>query len=64
MQHRFSQPIEVTGKIGWENRGRSTVGFGGDVSPKVGSVETRDFSIRKPQLKVGKVDFVDTYSPF
>ncbi len=35
-----------------------------DVSPKVGALETRDYSIRKPLLKVGKNDFVNTYSPF
>lgn len=34
------------------------------MTPKVGSVETRDLSIRKPQMKVGKTDFIDTYTPF
>ena len=38
--------------------------FQRDVSPKVGSLPTRDFSIRKPLLKVGKNDFMNTYSPF
>jgi hypothetical protein len=34
------------------------------VSPKVGSLETRDYTIRKPLLKIGKQSYVDTYSPF
>ncbi len=35
-----------------------------DVSPKVGSTNFRDYTIRKPLLKVGKNNFVNTYSPF
>ncbi len=35
-----------------------------DVSPKVGALERRDYTIRKPLLKVGKKEFVNTYSPF
>ena len=62
VRSKFSQGSEVTGKIGWENRFRST--SIAEVSPKVGSVEFRDLSIRKPQMKVGKPDFIDTYSPF
>lgn len=37
----------------------------GDVTPKVGSCEVRDFSIRKPHLKIGTRqtdNFVNTYS--
>ena len=36
-----------------------------EVTPKVGSVDVRDYSIRKPHLKVGtrQVDnFINTYS--
>ena len=36
-----------------------------EVTPKVGSVEHRDFTIRRPHLKVGtrQVDnFINTYS--
>lgn len=35
-----------------------------DVSPKVGALETRDYTIRKPQLKIGTNNYVDTYSVF
>lgn len=35
-----------------------------EVTPKVGSVDVRDLSIRRPQMKVGKTDFIDTYTPF
>jgi hypothetical protein len=34
------------------------------ITSKIGAVETRDFTIPKPQLKVGKSDYIDTYSPF
>jgi hypothetical protein len=27
-------------------------------------VDSRDYTIPRPQLKVGKIDFIDTYSPF
>jgi len=36
----------------------------GEVSNKIGSLENRDLSIPRPQLKVGSKSFVDTYSPF
>ena len=36
----------------------------GEVAGKVGAIEYRDFSIPRPQLKVGSKNFVDTYSPF
>ena len=36
----------------------------GEVSTKVGSLEQRDYTIRRPTLKVGKDSYVDTYSPF
>lgn len=35
-----------------------------EVSPKVGSLEIRDYTIPRPQLKVGSEAYVDTYSPF
>ena len=35
-----------------------------NVTPKIGSVEFRDYSIRKPALKVGSNSYVDTYSVF
>lgn len=35
-----------------------------EVAPKIGSVDVRDYSIRKPQMKVGQTVFIDTYSPF
>lgn len=61
-QTRFSSEARVTGKVGSEDKWRST-GFK-QVTQKVGSVDIRDLSIRKPQMKVGKADFIDTYSPF
>ena len=37
----------------------------GEVAGKVGSLTERDYTIRRPILKVNKKDsFVDTYSPF
>ena len=36
----------------------------GDVTNKVGSLEIRDYTIPRPQLKIGSNSFVDTYSPF
>jgi len=35
-----------------------------DVSPKVGALDTRNYEVRKPLLKIGGKGFVDTYSPF
>jgi len=36
----------------------------GEVAGKVGSVDFRDYTIPRPQLKIGSNSFVDTYSPF
>ena len=35
-----------------------------EVSPNVGALERRDYTIRKPVLKVGSNNYVDTYSVF
>lgn len=35
-----------------------------EVTSKVGSVDYRDYTIYRPQLKVGTNNFIDTYSPF
>lgn len=35
-----------------------------EVSPKVGSVDYRDYSVKKPLLKIGSNNYVDTYSIF
>jgi hypothetical protein len=35
-----------------------------EVTEKVGSLDRRDYTIRRPQLKIGSDSFVDTYSPF
>lgn len=63
--------MDVTGKIGQDGResGYSLVatagsGYRRDVTPKIGTVEFRNYGIKRPQLKVGKSDIVDTYSPF
>lgn len=34
------------------------------ISPKVGALDIRDYTIRKPVLKIGSNDYVDTYSVF
>jgi hypothetical protein len=34
-----------------------------EVTSKVGSLNTRDYSIPRPQLKVGSNSFIDTYTP-
>lgn len=36
----------------------------GEVANKVGAVEFRDYTIPRPQLKIGSSSYVDTYSPF
>lgn len=36
----------------------------GEVASKVGSVDFRDYTIPRPQLKIGSSSYVDTYSPF
>lgn len=65
MQHRMSLAMDVTAKVGWMEKGRSTsFGSSTEVAAKVGSLDTRDFSIRKPQMKIGKTDCINTYSPF
>ena len=58
--------VNVTEKIGGNDYSKtSSIHFPkAQVSPKIGSVEIRDYSIKKPQLKIGKTDFIDTYSPF
>jgi hypothetical protein len=38
--------------------------FQPEVTGKVGSTSFRDYSIPRPQLKIGSRSFVDTYSPF
>jgi hypothetical protein len=38
--------------------------FQPEIADKIGAVSTRDYTIPRPQLKVGKSDFIDTYSPF
>jgi hypothetical protein len=35
-----------------------------EVADKVGSTNSRDYSIPRPLLKIGKDSCVDTYSPF
>jgi hypothetical protein len=35
-----------------------------EVTGKVGAINYRDYSIPRPQLKVGNQSYVDTYSPF
>lgn len=52
-----------------ESRSSNTTSFiyrnnKSDVSPKVGSVEYRDYSVKKPLLKIGSNNYVDTYSIF
>jgi hypothetical protein len=53
---------------GWPSTFRKTLThlmrFQPGITSKIGAVETRDFTIPKPQLKVGKSDYIDTYSPF
>lgn len=60
--------FNVTGKVGQRETGwgvtTAGVGYRRDVTPKIGAVEFRQYSIKKPQLKVGKSDIIDTYSPF
>jgi hypothetical protein len=38
--------------------------FQPEVTAKIGAVPSRDYTIPRPQLKVGKADYIDTYSPF
>lgn len=38
--------------------------FQPEITSKIGWTESRDYTIRRPQLKVGKNDYIDTYSPF
>ena len=54
----------ITDKIGSTeyNRSSSIHFFRSGVTPKIGSVEHREFSVRKPQIKVGSTVFIDTYS--
>jgi hypothetical protein len=59
----------VTSKIGQNENSRSTsISYFKNQKPeialKIGSVEGRDFTIKRPQMKIGKTGFVDTYSPF
>lgn len=42
----------------------NTLTFQPEVTGKVGSIDRRDYTIRRPQLKVGSNEFVDTYSVF
>ena len=51
---------EITGKVGEDSR--SFTKPKDHVSPKIGSVDSRDYSIRKPLLKIGTGGYVDTYS--
>ena len=38
--------------------------FQPEITSKIGAVPNRDLTIPKPQLKVGKSEYIDTYSPF
>lgn len=38
--------------------------FQPEITAKIGATTNRDFTIRRPQLKVGSNVFIDTYSPF
>ena len=52
----------ITEKVGSEERG--PLKKMPSVTRKVGSVEHRDYTIRRPALKIGSHSFVDTYSIF
>jgi hypothetical protein len=59
----------VTGKVGWQDEKpfSRTSGWSSEkeVTGKIGSIEKRDYSIKKPQLKIGLIhglNYVDTYS--
>ena len=41
-----------------------SLGMQAEISSKVGAVNERDYSIFRPQLKVGSNQFVDTYTVF
>ena len=56
----------MTNKIGANESRRGLLRFSEskDVATKIGSVETRDYSIRKPLLKIGQTynnNFINTY---
>lgn len=56
----------MTNKIGSIDMRRETFRLSQtkDVTSKIGSVETRDYTIRKPLLKIGHTynnNFIDTY---
>ena len=44
--------------------GKNWLSRQGEVSPKIGAVEVRNYSVRKPTLKIGGRDsnYIDTYS--
>jgi hypothetical protein len=58
-------------RTGYSSTLRSTLAhsltFQPEVAEKVGSIDRRDYTIRRPLLKIGrdsKDSYVDTYSPF
>lgn len=61
-----SNASEVTGKVGEvESMGMSRYsGMKGEITAKIGSIEYRDYSVRKPIIKIGQThahNFVNTY---
>lgn len=66
MRHSWLRPApEVTQKVGTTTASRWLSANKSEVTPKVGSVEGRDYSVRKPMLKIGQThghNFIDTYS--
>lgn len=65
MRQKIDFDPEITEKVG-QSLVRTHIlrSLEGNVSPKVGSTETRDYSVRRPKLKIGSDNFVDTYSVF
>lgn len=57
----------VTDKVGFslsKSFNRSSFRDIDNVSPKVGSLDVRDYAVKKPILKIGSNNYVDTYSIF
>ena len=62
MRSRIKNISVISPKIGVEERHFSK--NKSNITPKVGSVDTRDYCVKMPTLKIGSNSYVDTYSVF
>lgn len=67
--HEALAPLAASHLSSFSQEGRKTLGWiehnQKEIPDKVGAVNFRDFSIKRPLLKIGREgSYVDTYSPF